>query len=132
MIGTLHCLVIDCPAPRALAAFYQGLMGLARIDDSDEWVTLGNAAQLPQIALQQVAGYRAPAWPSSTNPQQMHVDVLVDDLDIAQEAVLSLGARLLEGSDKPIGYRVYADPVGHPFCLVTPEAHLTPAEPEQA
>jgi hypothetical protein len=22
---------------------------------------------------------------------------------------------------KPSGFRVYADPVGHPFCLVTPE-----------
>jgi hypothetical protein len=32
------------------------------------------------------------------------------------------GARVLDGSDRPIGYRVYADPVGHPFCLVTPEA----------
>ena len=35
--------------------------------------------------------------------------------------MLALGGRLLDGSDKPIGYRVYADPVGHPFCLVTPE-----------
>ena len=26
---------------------------------------------------------------------------------------------LLEGSDKPIGWRVYADPAGHPFCLTT-------------
>ncbi len=52
----------------------------------------------------------------------MHMDVLVADLDIAQVQVLALGGRLLEGSDKPIGYRVYADPVGHPFCLVTPES----------
>ncbi|MEO7979398.1 MAG: VOC family protein [Sporichthyaceae bacterium] len=122
MIGTLSCLVIDCPAPQALAPFYQGLMGLARVEDSDEWVTLGDSAQLPRIALQQVTDYKAPEWPSSASPQQMHIDVLVSDLDIAQEGVLSLGARLLEGSDKPIGYRVYADPVGHPFCLVTPEA----------
>ena len=26
---------------------------------------------------------------------------------------------LPEGSDKPIGWRVYADPAGHPFCLTT-------------
>ncbi len=62
-----------------------------------------------------------PDWKASTVPQQMHVDILVNDLDVAQAAVLSLGATLLDGSDKPIGYRVYADPVGHPFCLVTPE-----------
>lgn len=40
---------------------------------------------------------------------------------MAQSAVLSLGASLLKGWDKPIGYRVFADPVGHPFCLVTKE-----------
>lgn len=40
---------------------------------------------------------------------------------MAEAAVFSLGATLLDGSDKPIGYRVYADPVGHPFCLVTRE-----------
>jgi len=51
----------------------------------------------------------------------MHVDILVPDPDVAQAAVLSLGATLLDGSDEPIGYKVYADPVGHPFCLVTPE-----------
>ena len=52
----------------------------------------------------------------------MHVDVMVDDLDLAEPKVLALGATLLEGSDKPIGYRVYADPVGHPFCLLTRES----------
>ena len=52
----------------------------------------------------------------------MHIDVLVENLDAAQAAVLSLGATLLEGSDKPIGYRAYADAAGHPFCLVTPES----------
>jgi hypothetical protein len=44
---------------------------------------------------------------------------MVDDLDVAQPQVLALGATLLEGSDKPIGWRVYADPAGHPFCLTT-------------
>jgi hypothetical protein len=46
----------------------------------------------------------------------------VANLDLEQARVLGLGATLLEGSDKPIGYRVYADPAGHPFCLVTPES----------
>jgi len=63
-----------------------------------------------------------PDWVTSSVPQQMHLDVLVQDLDVAEPSVLSLGATLLDGSDKPIGFRVYADPVGHPFCLVTPEA----------
>lgn len=121
VIGTFNCLVIDCPDPRTLAAFYQRLMGLDRVEASDEWVTLGDGAQPPRIAFQRVADFAPPDWHSLGAPQQMHVDVLVENLDVAQEAVLGLGAKLLDGSDKPIGYRVYADPVGHPFCLVTPE-----------
>ena len=121
VIGTFNCLVIDCPEPRTLARFYEALLGLSRVEDGDEWVTLGTSEQPPRIAFQQVAGFAAPDWPRSAIPQQMHMDVLVLNLDVAQVAVLSLGAKLLEGSDKPIGYRVYADPAGHPFCLVTPE-----------
>jgi len=52
----------------------------------------------------------------------MHMDVLVADLALPRPWCSRWAAGLLEGSDKPIGYRVYADPVGHPFCLVTPES----------
>jgi hypothetical protein len=60
---------------------------------------------------------------------------MVSDLDAAESLVLALGGKLLDGSDKPIGYRVYADPIGHPFCLVTPESIVSdPSEvhPAQA
>jgi predicted enzyme related to lactoylglutathione lyase len=121
MIGALNCLVIDCPEPRLLATFYDSLLGLDRAEDSEEWVTLGTAGAPPRIAFQKVVAFVAPTWGTPNVPQQMHMDVLVRDLDVAQAAVLRLGATLLDGSDKPIGYRVFADPVGHPFCVVTPE-----------
>jgi len=122
VIGRWSCLVIDCPDPRALAPFYEELLGLTRTEDSQDWITLGELESPPRLAFQQTTDYVAPEWLTSGVPQQMHLDVLVDDLDDAQPLVLALGARLLDDSDKPIGYRVYADPVGHPFCLVTPEA----------
>jgi hypothetical protein len=46
----------------------------------------------------------------------MHVDVLVDDIDAGEAKVLALGATRLPGEGR--GFRVYADPAGHPFCLV--------------
>lgn len=120
-VGRLHSLVIDCPGPRSLAAFYERLLGLSRTEDTDGWVTLGTPGGSVDVAFQGVDTYIPPRWPDPDAPQQMHVDVLVDDLDIAEAHVLEMGARLLQGTDKPIGFRVYADPVGHPFCLVTPE-----------
>jgi hypothetical protein len=45
-------------------------------------------------------------------PQQVHLDIMVEDPVAAGPLVLALGAVRLDGHD------VYADPAGHPFCLV--------------
>jgi hypothetical protein len=41
----------------------------------------------------------------------------VDDVDAAERAVLALGATRLDAAHEG-GFRVFADPAGHPFCLV--------------
>jgi hypothetical protein len=113
MIGRLYEVVIDCPDPKALAAFYAELTGLETKYEGDEWVTLGQGDGV-RVAFQRVADFRAPRWPDPAHPQQFHLDVFVADLAEADRKVLALGARLLHGDD---GSRVYADPAGHPFCL---------------
>ncbi len=116
MIGRWHGLVIDCPDPAALASFYQELLGMQRVQDDGDFVVIGDAADRPGVAFQRVPELRAPRWPDPEHPQQMHVDVRVADLDEAEPRVLALGARRLPGGGER--FRVYADPVGHPFCLV--------------
>jgi hypothetical protein len=62
-------------------------------------------------------GSRVP-WPKPDRPQQFHLDVTVDEarLDEAERQVLALSATKHEL--QPGGnWRVYVDPVGHPFCL---------------
>lgn len=121
MIGHLYSVVIDCPDPDELAGFYENLLSLTRQADTGTYVVLQNAAGTPVLTLQRVADFRAPRWRDPARPPQQHLDVMVTNLDTAEAQVLALGAKLLDGSDKPIGYRVYEDPVGHPFCLITPE-----------
>lgn len=116
MIGRWHGLVIDCPDPAALASFYQELLGMIRVQDGPDFVVIGDAPDRPGVAFQRAAGFRAPTWPDGGTPQQMHFDVRVDDLDRAEAAVLELGATRRPGGGER--FRVYADPVGHPFCLV--------------
>jgi len=58
-----------------------------------------------------------PRWPDPEHPQQLHLDIRVDDVDAAEQAVLALGARRLQ-AERESGFRVFSDPVGHPFCLV--------------
>jgi len=118
VIGQLSSIVIDCPDPKALATFYSRLLGFAvgRVDD--DWVVVGDEGDRsrPHLAFQLAPDLEAPDWPDPSRPQQFHLDVRVADVHVAEREVLALGARRLpgEGGD----FRVYADPAGHPFCLV--------------
>lgn len=122
-IGRLHHWVIDAPDPRAMAAFYQKLLGCERTHDEDDWVVIAPSGQHSGIAFQLAPDVEAPTWPRQGVAQQIHADVMVDDLAEAHDAVIALGARPLhrEGSD-----HVYADPAGHPFCLIRRPAWAAP------
>lgn len=117
-VATLGVTVLDCPDPQALARFYAAVLG-GRIEDEGDWAELiGPHGR--QLAFQLSEGYRPPRWPSTGQPQQFHLDLDVppEELDAAEEQVLALGARLLEGDGGGArDWRVYADPAGHPFCL---------------
>ena len=116
MIARMGTVVLDCPDPRALADFYAGVTGWQVTESDDEWVGLGDGGQV-DLAFQRVQEYHPPRWPDPVYPQQFHLDLYADDLDAAEERVLALGATRLGGPDGPDGFRVYADPAGHPFCL---------------
>jgi catechol 2,3-dioxygenase-like lactoylglutathione lyase family enzyme len=122
VIGTLQCLVLDCPDPAALARFYAGLLGgeVDRPDRrwslGDDWSTLhldGGAV----ICFQHVADHRPPRWPDPEHPQQAHLDVDVEDLAAASREAVALGATHLSDVGR---WSVFADPAGHPFCLIGP------------
>jgi hypothetical protein len=117
-IGSLYDVVFDCPDPSALAEFYRQVVGGEIVDSDSDWVTLATPNDR-RVSFQRVDDYTPPRWPGQQQPQQIHLDVMVTDLDESEPQVLALGATLLEGSDKPIGFRVYSDPAGHPFCLAT-------------
>jgi catechol 2,3-dioxygenase-like lactoylglutathione lyase family enzyme len=116
MIGRWHGLVLDCPDPPTLASFYQELLGMTRVQDEPDWVVIGVAPDQPGLAFQRAAAWTAPTWPDPAIPQQLHIDVAVADLEASERAALDLGARRLPGGGA--SFRVMADPVGHPFCLV--------------
>lgn len=107
-------IVIDCPEPAALAEFYGSILGWA-VDASDDWAEIrADYGQL--ISFQQVAGYTPPRWPDQEVPQQMHLDLNVENLDTAEAAVLALGATKADHQPGTT-FRVFLDPAGHPFCL---------------
>jgi predicted enzyme related to lactoylglutathione lyase len=112
-IARFPSIVLDCPDPGALAAFYGALLDW-KAEVSDGWAEVRSDSGC--ISFQQVADYARPRWPGQDGPQQMHLDVIVDDLDAAEAAVLGLGA--VKHEHQPgTTFRVFLDPAGHPFCL---------------
>ena len=119
MIGRLEKTVLDCPDPRALAGFYAELLGYRINEDHGDgaWVVIGRDEGWRELAFQRADPWIPPRWPDPEHPQQEHLDIRVEDVEAAQQEVLRLGATLLAG-EKGTGFRVFADPAGHPFCLV--------------
>lgn len=123
VIAKLQCVVLDCADVLELARFYQSLLGGVvnqpdpRWSLGDDWATLHTETGLV-LAFQRVEDHRPPRWPDPAWPQQFHLDLGVTDLDQAQQEVRKLGATLLDAGTQKRSWRIYADPAGHPFCLV--------------
>jgi catechol 2,3-dioxygenase-like lactoylglutathione lyase family enzyme len=123
MIGRLHHLILDCPDPLALATFYSELLGQPVTYRSDDFVVVAENDTTSGLAFQLAPDHQPPDWPDPARPQQMHFDVMVEDVAASGHRVLALGARKL-GSEG-----VYADPAGHPFCLIRRPAWAPPIPP---
>ena len=118
----LHLISLDCPDPYGLAKFYSALTGIA----VETWP--GYAPEdmpgidlvhdsLPALSFQKFENYVEPTWPDGPVPQQLHLDFEVDNLDEGEQHALRIGARKADVQPGET-FRVFLDPVGHPFCLI--------------
>jgi catechol 2,3-dioxygenase-like lactoylglutathione lyase family enzyme len=113
-IARYPTVVLDCPDPRPMATFYGALLDW-KVEASDDWADI-RSDDGQCVSFQRVTDYRPPSWPGQQHPQQMHLDVMVDDLDEGERGVLALGATRHEHQPGTT-FRVFLDPAGHPFCL---------------
>jgi catechol 2,3-dioxygenase-like lactoylglutathione lyase family enzyme len=120
--GRLGSVVLDCPDPLELAQFYSALFGLEIDEHGDgDWRSLTGPGS--GLAFRRSEDYVPATWPG-LDAQQLHLDLIVEDLASGHATVVALGAEPLDPVDAPPaenerGWRVYADPAGHPFriCL---------------
>lgn len=120
-VGRLFDLVLDCPDADELANFWAAVLDRHLDDREDGWVSLSPGQDGHRLSFQQVTEYRPPQWPGQTVPQQMHLDVLVEELAVASARVWALGAIPISDvlDPGPKQWRIYTDPAGHPFRLVS-------------
>jgi hypothetical protein len=117
-IGWIREVVLDARDPGRLAEFWSRVVGGTPTEWYDGWVTLEPPPHGQRLSFQ-----RSEDPPAETT---VHVDVLVEDLPAAHDAVLAAGASYVAERWSPrsgpggerIPWRVYADPEGHLFCLV--------------
>jgi hypothetical protein len=124
-IGWIREVVLNCPQPAELAVFWAGLLGGVPVEWYPGWVTLEPPPNGQRLSFQ-ASPDRPEGATAATGPGLVHFDILVEDLDVAHERVVAAGGvfdrehvSAHPGADgEPVAWRVYRDPVGHPFCLV--------------
>jgi hypothetical protein len=109
--------VFDASDVRAESEFWAGMLD-GHVFVGDTFHSVIDAAGEWRIGVQLAPEHVAPDWPDGA-PQQVHIDLHVDDPKPAHEQAMRLGARLLQADDldSDEGHQVYADPAGHPFCI---------------
>jgi predicted enzyme related to lactoylglutathione lyase len=117
MMITRQIVVLDAADLAAESTFWAGLLG-GTVEVEDDWHSVHVDGQ-PRLGIQLAPNHVPPQWPDGA-PQQIHLDLFVDDIKAAHQEAVALGATLLQPADSvesTHGYQVYADPAGHPFCL---------------
>lgn len=115
---TLTTVNISAPDARALAGFYQELLGWGRKADEPDWVFLKAPDGGTALSFQTESAYVRPTWPAGSGDQQMmmHLEIRVEDLQSAVAHAVAAGAVLADYQPQD-DVRVCLDPAGHPFCL---------------
>lgn len=110
--------VFDAADLGAESAFWAGMFE-GRVLGDDQFHCVFDAEDRWVVGVQLAPDHVPPDWPDG-NPQQVHLDLHIEDPANAHAEAIALGARLLQAADdltSAEGHQVYADPAGHPFCL---------------
>jgi catechol 2,3-dioxygenase-like lactoylglutathione lyase family enzyme len=118
-VGELSGVALECRNPALLADFYSELTGWPVVYNDPDWYSVGQSEKASlHLSFQRAPSHEPPTWPDPASSMQIHLHFRVDDLDAAERAVLNLGATKFDQQPAPDRSRVFADPAGHPFCLV--------------
>src|SRR5262249_28172967 len=129
-IGGMHHLIFDCRDPAALAAFYSELLGLPVTYSRGDFAVVSADDRTSGLAFQLAPDHRPPTWPDAAVPQQVHLDIMVDDVAAAAPRVVAIGGRRLGATAGEVA--IFADPAGHPFCLIPRPRWAAPIGTNQA
>ena len=97
MKTTRQVVVFDAADLAAESAFWAGMLG-GRVFVDDTFHSVFDADGRWVIGVQFAPNHVPPEWPDG-NPQQVHLDLHIDDPAGAHAEAIELGARLLQAAD---------------------------------
>lgn len=114
-VAQIVAINIECLDPVELAGFWAAVLdGEIALETPDFCAVKAGNLHIGAIRAEH---HQPPTWPSDERSQQMHFDLAVDDLDLAEAEATRLGATREGHQPDPTRSRVLRDPAGHPFCL---------------
>ncbi|MGW4246763.1 VOC family protein [Nocardia sp. NPDC004722] len=113
-VATLKMLTLDSADARRDAEFWAAALGWKIAHLQDEYAMLTGPDHA--LGFGTVADYQPPTWPNENGTKQFHLDLAVEDLEMASKQLVDLGATVPEFQPGE-SWRVLLDPSGHPFCL---------------
>lgn len=112
-VGEVKYIIIDSLDNKKLATFWSSVLGLEITQRSHPYIELAPQSEgSPILSFQQV---KEPKIVKN----RLHLDVKVDDLQIATEQIVKLGGRLVkECYEESYNWNRMADPEDNEFCIV--------------
>ena len=113
-----HVVVLDAADIETVSTFWARMLDGRVYADQTFHCVLDNAGRW-LLGVQLAPDHVPPDWPDG-NPQQVHLDLHVENPRQAHAEAIECGACLLREADDldaGEGFQVYADPAGHPFCI---------------
>lgn len=114
----IQCLCVDANDPKALAGFWEQVLGWRRTEESDDEVVLEppegsrEGGSVPDLLFLKV-----PEQKGAKN--RLHIDLRPDDQEAEIARIEALGAtRTSVGQSADVTWVVLSDPEGNEFCVL--------------
>ena len=114
-IAMLKMVTIDSAEAEKDAAFWSAVLGWEITYAGDGYAMVAGPDH--NLGFGTVPDFEPPQWPNPRGSKQFHFDLAVDDLSVAEQQLVDLGATRPDHQPGGDRWLVFLDPSGHPFCL---------------
>lgn len=109
---------LDCVDLELIKGFWSQALDLPDVEQEGDYLLLRAEADAPRSGVRGLTLQRVPEAKAGKN--RMHLDVVVDDVDVEVDRLVALGATVVGREAEPTAEEltVMGDPEGNEFCVI--------------